>query len=70
MDKNISNHDKKLALEAVNRFSLWDKLGKNTKYLEDWKTLQIRIGDVLRVQFTEDKEIVDVFYKKWHESHR
>lgn len=41
----------KLAQNAVDRFSLGDKLGKNTKLLEDGETYQIRIGDALRVQF-------------------
>lgn len=74
MDRNISNQDRKKAEDAVDSFQKWNLLWKNTKYLEDGETLQIRIGDALRVQFKvqEDgeKEIVDCFYKDWHKSHR
>lgn len=72
--KQVTKHEEKLAQEAVDRFHEWDALGKNTKYLEDGKTIQIRIWDALRVQFTIDdngsKEIVDVFKKPNHTSHR
>jgi len=74
MNRNISNQDRKKAEEAVDSFQKWNLLGKNTKYLEDGETLQIRIGDTLRVQFifqeNWEKEIVDCFYKEWHKSHR
>lgn len=74
MKRDLSSKEKKLAENAVDRFNEWDGLGKNTKYLDDWKTLQIRIGDALRVQFkvTDDgeKEIVDIFKKDNHKSHR
>lgn len=74
MDRNLTNKEKSLAQDAVDNFNQWSLLGKNTKIMEDWKTYQIRIGDCLRVQFKlqEDweKEIVDIFKKKWHESHR
>jgi len=74
MDRNLSRQDRKKAEEAVNSFQEWDKLGQNTKYLDDGETLQIRIWDALRVQFRfqEDgeKEIVDIL-KKWnHKSWR
>jgi len=73
MDKP-SKHEEKIAKEAVDRFREWDAMGKNTKYMEGSKTIQIRLGDALRVQFTinenGEKEITDVF-KKWnHQSHR
>jgi len=74
MDRNLTNKEKSIAQDAVDKFNQWSLLGKNTKIMEDWKTYQIRIGDCLRVQFKlqEDweKEIVDIFKKKWHESHR
>lgn len=74
MNRNISNQDRKKAEDAVNGFQKWNLLWKNTKYLEDGETLQIRIGDALRVRFrfqeNWEKEIVDCFYKDWHKSHR
>lgn len=69
-----NNKETKLAQEAVDRFSAGDKLGKNTKLLEDGETYQIRIGDALRVQFRVqddgEKEILEIFNKPNHYSHR
>lgn len=72
--KKLTNKELRDAEEAVENFSLWDKLGHNTKLLENWEIYQKRLSDTLRVQFVvnEDwsKEIIDVFHKDNHKSHR
>lgn len=70
MNNKISNNDRRLAEDAVSKFSPWDKLWKNVKLTEDGSTYQIRIWATLRVWFTATKEILAVFHKWNHKSHR
>ena len=74
MNRDLTPHDTRLAQEAVERFNSWNLLGKNTKLTETEWVYQIRIWDTLRVQFKvqEDgeKEIIDVFRKWNHDTHR
>ena len=71
--KKVTDTDRRNAEQRVEQFTEWSALGHNTKYMEDWKTIQMRIGDTLRVQFTVEegeKEITDIFHKTNHTSHR
>ena len=72
--KELTNKEIRDAEDAVDKFNENDLLGKNTKIMEDWETYQKRLSDTLRVQFTIDeegnKEIVEIFHKTNHNSHR
>lgn len=66
--------DEKLCQKAFDSFQPGDMLWHNTKLLEDGETIQIRVRDDLRVclKVNEDweKELVAMFKKENHKSHR
>lgn len=64
-----SNNDIRKAKKFVKWRNNWNKLWKNTK-LTEYGNIQARLGATLRVVFTKSKEIVDIFNKGNHKSHR
>ncbi len=68
--KKPSHHEMRQAEKFVQDFRTGDFLGHNTKLLEDGQTYQARLGNKLRVQFTAAKEIIAIFRKPNHQTHR
>lgn len=64
-----SKHEEKRAREYVKNWNNNNLLGKNTKLTEEWY-IQARLWDKLRVVFTSTKEVIRIFRKENHKSHR